>query len=303
MKSQGGMMFLRYLSGIVIVITMLVPCSHGAEPQCIAYLRNNKIRIQCDGTTETLLRSSSISMYAIDAVTIATTATKVSDSTDQHRLVGDDKVVLISGTQERTVHLPSGIRFLYSSCGTILATLADGKDTTWDVIAGKPFEGTALRRPVCSRDKTHLIGINSSGQLVLQSGTLLAGPGQFGRYAMSPSGNAYALFRRSADGLLRLCIGYTSQKSERCSSSEVIDNSAASIDDQGRTLFVRLTDDTCYFSKGKSTQRKTTDSVSGQCFEVTLLTYEGAQESVALLGSFPSWVSKTLEKEVQRRKK
>ncbi len=181
--------------------------------------------------------------------------------------------------------MPAGVGALYASCGTVLATLRDKVQTTWDVLANKAVVFTQLRRPVCSADRSEIIGINSNGQLATNRGLVIEEAGQFGSYSISPSGAMTAFIRPST---LEVCIGAES-RTRRCYRTDPLNNGGASVDDRGYTLFVQLIAKTCYYYKGRLSERRLPGSSSDQCFASSLATPDGSPQMLVLLGTLPAW--------------
>ncbi len=282
-------MSFKRICGLAFALITITSIVHGQDSaECIAYLHNHEIRVRCGNTERSLLRRPGLSMYAINSPFIAIVLTRTVTRNRDEQLQ-TDKVLLLSGSKEKVVTVPAPIAFLYASCGTILANLRDARETTWDIIAGRPAAFTSLRRPVCSADRSDIVGINSSGQLVDSSGTVIAQPREFGHYAISRSGTMIGIFRQPKDRPLKPCI--RSGSTERCYDAEVVDGDGISVDDNGRALFVQLIGQTCYYVNGELTTHKLAGAVPDQCFASMLATPKSPPKSVAVLGNLPSWLS------------
>ncbi len=282
-------MSLKYIWSFGFALILVANTAHAQRSECIAYLSHNDIRLRCDGTERVLLREPGLSMYAINAPFIAVVLTRTV-ARNRIEQLQSDKVLLLSPGKEKVVKVPASIAFLYASCGTILANLRDERETTWDIIAGKPAAFTTLRRPVCSADRSQIIGINSSGQLVQSSGTVIAQPREFGQYAISRSGNTVGLFRQQKDQPLRPCVRSGTTNTERCYDADVVDRDGIAVDDDGRALFVQLIGRTCYYVNGELTTKKASGAASDQCFASMLAASGAPPKRVAVLGELPSWV-------------
>jgi hypothetical protein len=273
-RAKSILLRLKYVCGIGLAILATVGSAQaGQGSQCIAYVRGHAIRLRCGEQKEVLLRWRGVLKYAISEKNIAimTAAT------------GDSKVLVIGGGGSRTVNLPASVAFLYSSCGTILATLRNGVD--WDILENRSVTFTALARPVCSTDRSRIVGINSVGQLVTKSGTIIEQPQQFEGYSISPSGRTLAFFRD-----LELCLQDMSQNRRTCHSVEFNSIGGISLDDYGRALFVEATGETCYYRNGEWKANKVPGALPDQCFSVAMATPDAPPKPFALLGDLPSWV-------------
>lgn len=285
-------MSFKHVLGMAFALITVLNSAHGQHPPgCMAYLHNDEIHVRCGGAVRVLLRRPGLVQYAINSH--FTALLLLEHVTRDHVTVDTQKVVLLSGSKEKVANMPYGATVLYASCGTILAGLSDKRNTTWDVVAGKPVTFTSLQRPVCSADRSRVVGINSSGQLVESSGAILAQPGQFDpfAYAISQSGNTIALLRGSPVSDRRLCVRSGNATPEHCYTPYDTVWGGISVDDSGRTLFTQGIAQTCYYVHKKMTAKKVPGAPADQCFAVILAAPDSPTKLVALLGDHPSWIS------------
>ncbi|MGH9473663.1 MAG: hypothetical protein ACRD1M_13090 [Terriglobales bacterium] len=215
---------------------------------------------------------------------------------------------------------------IYRSCGSALAPLGEMRRTTQDVAGGRVFRLTPLAGPVCSADRSLIVGTNARGELVVSDtrpsvsgspgeagrgpapddGKILGAAGEFGpSYAISPSGQWIAYFRGPPTSIPQLCLVDTHNWSTRCHSKTAaglwpLDAGAAehlSLNDVGQVLLVAPDEGGCWYNEWRVSRTKFPGSAGDECFSIAVASASSPPRIIIPLGSRPAWVDRKLLEE------
>lgn len=170
---------------------------------CLAFQFNDEIRARCGDQTHPILRVRALSEFAIRRGVLALMTVSPR---------GNYKVRIFPA--ELTRRPPEGLEpsEVYSSCGTILATLAPlyTGPPAWDLLRGRAFTASQLGSPVCSNNLSIIAGLGKGNTgLVIEHGRnrLHIRPSD-ASYGLSPSGSylAYYQYTRATGSARSICI-------------------------------------------------------------------------------------------------
>lgn len=267
----------------VALFAALAALLAGQAKPCIVYRHNGELRASCSGKNVLLLRKRGLASFAIGA--------------GGGTVLGGIgwAYLLRSGKWAKLRVSPATwTADIYASCGIAFAphgNFPQPKQVTLDVVSGKEAKFTNLQWPQCSADRALIVGIDSVGRLVTNSGRVLDGNHiSLDAYSVSPSGRWIAVFDQDA---LRLCITDTRNWDTRCFST-ASSTPTLSVNDAGEVLLEEGTTETCWgANEGTIVSRKKFPGAGAdQCFGVGIASPTAAPRVIIPLGSRPAWVSK-----------
>lgn len=263
----------------------------GQSKPCIAYRTNGELRANCDGKDALLLKRPGLASFAIGV--------------DDGTVLGGQNWAYLwrSGVwAQLDVRPNTWVDKLYESCGIALAPRGDtalAKQRIVDVVTGKPASFSDLRWPQCSVDRSLIVGINKAGELITNSGKILAPSGQSYSFAVSPSGQWIALLRDD-DRSVKLCLSDSRNVHTRCYSkdasghNELRSLSPLSVNNAGEVLLEIGTGEGCWYAGAgtRVSRRKFPGSGADECAGVAVASPTSAPRLILPLGFRPAWVDK-----------
>ena len=266
----------------------------GQTQPCIAYRRNGELRAECNGRDIPLLRRRGLASFAIGV----DGATVLGGQTWAYS-VRDGRWSRLSVAAKTWTHA------IYRSCGAALAPQVRLWGVTVDVVIGKPLRFTHLAQPQCSADRSLILGVDRAGRLTTNRGKVLAARGEFGSFAVSPSGEWIAFFRQGDAITTQLCIYDSDGSRTQCYSKDAngregeLDEGATaglSVDDAGRVLLDEGYGGTCWYADGATVarRRKFPGAEPNECGGVGIASPTAAPHVIIPLGFHPAWVDKSL---------